>query len=107
MPSYLITGCGRGLGLELAAQLASKSSAGNLIFASARGAPSPALQALIDSSSGRVVYVQLDTTSEESIKGAVVQVEKSLKASGAGAGLDVLINNAGVMEFSFDGTAAM
>ncbi|KAF2803101.1 short chain oxidoreductase [Mytilinidion resinicola] len=101
MPSYLITGCSRGLGLEMASQL-SKTS-GNLIFATARGAPTAALQKLIDGSAGRVIYVQLDAESPESIKSAVAQVEKHLN----GKGLDILINNAGVMPFSMGGVATM
>ncbi|KAF2496703.1 putative short chain oxidoreductase [Lophium mytilinum] len=101
MPSYLITGTSRGLGLEMASQLSKNSE--NLIFATARGAPTPALQKLIDGSSGRVVYVQLDAEKEESIKSAVVQVEKHLN----GKGLDILINNAGVMPFALNGVATM
>ena len=103
MASYLITGSSRGLGLAMAAQLAVLlSSEVNTIFATGRS-ESSALKKLVDSSAGRVIFVQLETTSEASIKQAVAQVEQAL----AGKGLDVLVNNAGIMGVSPDGIATM
>ncbi len=101
MSSYLITGCSRGLGLELATQLASSSNV-STIFATARK-ESPALKELIQKSNGRVVSIALETTSQESIKQAVTEVEKAL----GGKGLDVLINNAGIMDYTPEGASAM
>ncbi|CZR70069.1 related to short chain oxidoreductase (CsgA) [Phialocephala subalpina] len=101
MASYLITGCSRGLGLELATQLAS-SPAVNTVFATARK-ESPGLKELIQKSNGRVVLVQLEATSQDSIKQAVTSVEKAL----GGKGLDVLINNAGIMDYTPGGPSSL
>ena len=103
MASYLITGCSRGLGLALAAQLASfpKSEVGT-IFATAR-TESPALKQLVDSSSGRVIWVPLDVTNETSIQEAVEQLKNVLKEEG----LDVLINNAGKTDWCTNGIETM
>ncbi|KAE8441719.1 hypothetical protein EG329_004505 [Mollisiaceae sp. DMI_Dod_QoI] len=97
-PAY---SCSRGLGLELATQLASSSNV-STIFATARK-ESPALKELIQKSNGRVVSIALETTSQESIKQAVTEVEKAL----GGKGLDVLINNAGIMDYTPEGASAM
>ena len=102
MASYLITGSSRGLGLAMAAQPAVLPSEVSTIFATGRR-ESSALKNLVGSSAGRVIFVQLETTSEASIKQAVAQVEQAL----AGKGLDVLVNNAGIMGFSPDGIATM
>ena len=95
MPSYLITGCSRGLGLELVKSLVDRKapSADDTIFASSRSeAPSEQLQDIIKRASERVKYVQLDTEDAKSIQSAASHMEKELGE----AGLDVLINNAGV-----------
>ncbi|GME46065.1 short chain oxidoreductase [Neofusicoccum parvum] len=93
MASYLITGSSRGIGLAVAALLASKpSSEVSKVFASARS-NTDSLREIIAEYAGRVEYVKLDVTSEESVKEAARHVEKSLD----GRGLDVLINNAGIM----------
>ncbi|KAK9234998.1 hypothetical protein V1525DRAFT_349121 [Lipomyces kononenkoae] len=103
MASYLITGASRGLGLELARQLASLPvSEVSKVFATARGG-SPGLEELAEKSSGRVVVVKLDVTDERSIKQAAVEVEANLD----GKGLDVLINNAGIMQYSPNGVNTM
>lgn len=104
MASYLVTGAGRGLGFELVSQLSRKpSSEVSVIFAATRSEPSTALQALIDSSDGRVVNVLMVLTDKSSIDSGVKQVEQKL----AGRGLDVLINNAGIMQGSPDGIHTM
>lgn len=110
MPTYLITGSSRGLGLELSAQLSTQPSTSEeetVVFATARSAPSSGLQKLIDGSSGRVVYVRLDAADVGSIKMAAEEVEHHLKAKGLGEGLDMLINNAGVMPVTPEGIAKM
>jgi len=95
MASYLITGTARGLGFELVSQLASlPTTEVSIIFATSRS-ESPALKSLVQNSSGRIVFVQLDQTDEASIKKAVSEVEGKLE----GKGLDVLINNAGKMNW--------
>ena len=97
MASYLITGCSRGLGLELVKQLISTSSSSvGTIFATARSpSPSAALQDSISSSDGRVHFVQLDVTDDGSIATATKHVTQQL----GDHGLDVLINNAGIQAF--------
>jgi NAD(P)-dependent dehydrogenase (short-subunit alcohol dehydrogenase family) len=91
MASYLITGSSRGIGLEVTKLLTSSSDVG-IVFATARSLSQP-LQDVIASSGGRVYFVSLDVTKEESIAAAVSAVTEKL---GAGNGLDVLINNAGI-----------
>jgi len=103
MASYLITGCSRGLGLALTTHLLTfPSSEIGTIIATSR-TQSPALKSLVSNSDGRVVYIQLDTTDEYSIKSAVIEAEKVLGEKG----LDVLINNAGILRFAPDGIASM
>jgi len=98
--TYLITGCSRGLGLALASEL---SKSDNLIIATARGAPTPALEELIKSSNGRVKYVKLDTIDRESVAAAQKEATSLLD----GKGLDVLINNAGIINWMTNGIEAM
>jgi len=57
---------------------------------------SSALKDLIAKSGGRVIFVALETTSEESIEKAASEVERMLE----GKGLDVLINNAGIFKWT-------
>ena len=100
MASYLISGTSRGLGLTLAKTLAARpENEVSLIIAAARN-KTPALEELINKYPGRVVFVQLEVTSQESITAAV---EFATAALGHDGGLDVLINNAGVMPFAVNG----
>ncbi|MCJ1436913.1 hypothetical protein MMC27_006296 [Xylographa pallens] len=104
MASYLVTGSSRGLGLHLVSQLASLPQAEvGTIFATTRGGTSPEVQKLVERFPLRVVHVQLDATDEQSARKAAAEVERVL----AGKGLDVLINNAGVMDYSPDGIHTM
>lgn len=98
--TFLITGCSRGLGLALATEL---SKTGNFVFATSRGSPSPSLNALIESSQGRVKHVKLDTTSRSSAEQAEKEIVEFLK----GRGIDVLINNAGVINWMTEGMHTM
>ncbi|TGO92483.1 hypothetical protein BPOR_0002g00300 [Botrytis porri] len=63
--TILITGCSRGLGLALASEF---SKAGYLVFATARGNPTPALEELIKSSPSTVKYIKLDATNRSSVQ---------------------------------------
>ncbi|EHK99104.1 putative Uncharacterized oxidoreductase C24B10.20 [Glarea lozoyensis 74030] len=103
MTSYLITGCSRGLGLSMVETLASmpKSEVGT-IFATSRS-ESAALKDLASKHNDRVVTVLLDVLSLDSINAAVTTVEGKLN----GKGLDVLINNAGIMGTAPGGAPAM
>ncbi|KAL8645078.1 MAG: hypothetical protein Q9226_007464 [Calogaya cf. arnoldii] len=103
MASYLITGTSRGFGLALVHELATLPASDiSKIFATARG-DAPSLTELVKKSSGRVIFIQLDVTDEASIKKAAAEVEANL----AGKGLDVLINNAGVCQYAFEGVQSM
>lgn len=103
MSSYLITGAARGLGLNIAVLLAAKpASEVSYIFATARKA-SPALEKLAQESNGRVVIIAVEVTNKEDVQKAAEKV----KAVVGDKGLDVLINNAGVMNYSEGGVANM
>lgn len=104
MASYLVTGSSRGLGLALISRLASlpKTEVGTII-ATARQENSPQLKDLVNASSGRMELVKLDVTDSVSVANAAKSVEEKLK----GKGLDYLINNAGVMDWSASGLEGM
>jgi NAD(P)-dependent dehydrogenase (short-subunit alcohol dehydrogenase family) len=92
MAPYLVTGSSRGLGLAIIAHLANSSpSDTRVIFATARS-ETPNLKELVEKSSGRVVYIEMDTTDQVSVDKAVKAIEIQL----TDRGLDYLINNAGV-----------
>lgn len=96
MSSYLITGSSRGIGLELVNQLAAKPEEEvGIIFASARNPSNPKFQELLQQHPDRIIYVPLDVTDKESARNAA----KLITATLDGKGLDVLINNAGVMRY--------
>lgn len=103
MASYFITGTSRGIGLQLVASLASRPSTEvSKVFASARK-QSDDLEKLIEGSNGRVQFVPLEVTSQQSAKEAAQKVEKSLD----GQGLDYLINNAGIAHMTPNGIVDM
>lgn len=103
MSTYLITGTSRGIGLTMASQLASKpASEVSTVFAAAR-TETDALKQLIARSSGRVKFVKIDVVDQESVKKAAAEVEQAL----GDKGLDVLINNVGLMPFTPDGIETM
>jgi NAD(P)-dependent dehydrogenase (short-subunit alcohol dehydrogenase family) len=79
-PSVLVTGASSGIGLATATMLA---RAGWRVFAGARHAPD---------SSENIQPITLDVTSAESIEAARREIEARL----GGAGLDALVNNAGI-----------
>ncbi|XP_075044897.1 C-signal-like [Mixophyes fleayi] len=93
--SVLVTGSNRGIGLELIKKFLNISEPPEKIFATCRDPDGPRAEevrnlALTHSS---VILLQLDATNADSIKGTVAQVEKQLN----GSGLNLLINNAGIM----------
>ncbi|CAI9546514.1 unnamed protein product [Staurois parvus] len=91
----LITGCNRGIGLELVCQLLQQPSPPVQIFATCRDPDSPQNQKLNDLAAQNpgVVVIKLEATNSQSIQEARKEVEKHLN----GAGLNVLVNNAGIM----------
>ncbi|XP_053126708.1 C-factor-like isoform X1 [Hemicordylus capensis] len=96
--SVLVTGSNRGIGFELVRQLAAKSSRPEWIFATCRDPEGPRAQELkkLTTKHKGVVIVPMDTTDPSSIKAAVARVTEKLK----GAGLNLLINNAGIVRRS-------
>ncbi|XP_053555468.1 C-factor [Bombina bombina] len=93
--SVLVTGSNRGIGLELIKKFINRSQPPEYIFATCRDPKGPRGEELnnLASKHSNVVLLQLDATDADSIKKAVSTVETQLK----GEGLNLLINNAGVM----------
>ncbi|KAJ0417620.1 hypothetical protein BJY00DRAFT_289270 [Aspergillus carlsbadensis] len=97
MATYLITGASRGIGFSLAAALASEpASVASLVFLTSRNTNTPQIAELVEKTQGRIVPVQLDPNDPESLRAAAESVEARVQ----GLGLDVLVNNAGVMRFT-------
>ena len=107
MATYLVTGSSRGLGLELVRQLTllPQTQVGR-VFATARTDSSIQLQEIVSQSKGRVVMLPLDSTKKATIEAAFLQVTQILKDFGD-LGLDILINNAGIMPMSPQGVETM
>ncbi|KAK5171953.1 uncharacterized protein LTR77_003590 [Saxophila tyrrhenica] len=104
MASYFVTGANRGIGLELTKQLSElPATQVSKIFAAIRSSPPHALQKLVESSNGRVVPVQVQVTDRSSIDKAANEVAGMLD----GKGLDVLINNAGILPLTQGGIEKM
>ena len=104
MASYLITGASRGLGHTLVSHLLNLPACEvGTIFATARKVDSSKLSELANRHPDRVALVQMDVTSSTSIQEAARQVEKQLE----GKGLDVLVNNAGVLPVTPGGVEKM
>lgn len=86
MPSTLITGANRGLGLEFARQYAAD---GWQVYATCRNPNSASdLRRLVDASGYKIQIMALDVTDFASIKAAAAELE--------GQAIDLLLNNAGV-----------
>lgn len=94
MASYVITGTSKGIGLELVKQLLElPASQVSKIFAITRNTNSKSLNDLVSSNSDRLVNVVAEVQNEDSMKKAAAEVGSKL----GGSGLDVLVNNAGVL----------
>ncbi|XP_078525615.1 C-signal-like [Lissotriton helveticus] len=96
--TILITGCNRGIGLEIVRQLLAKPKAPEQIFATCRAPESPKCQTLNELAvkNANLKVIQLEATDPTSVIKAAKEVEAHLK----GVGLNVLINNAGIMPLS-------
>jgi len=86
--SVAVTGAGGGLGRDIALGLAAK---GYIVFGTAMSAGE--VQDLKDASGGRVTLTICDMTKEEAVKAWAGGVSDALGDSG----LDILINNAGIL----------
>lgn len=102
MANYLITGTSRGLGLELASLLLARPTNEVRWIGLAARTKTPALEELLEKHTARVHFLPIDVTGPESVSKAVLEVESVL---GSSMGLDVLINNAGIMPFNPQGIA--
>ncbi|XP_026574756.1 uncharacterized protein LOC113448389 isoform X1 [Pseudonaja textilis] len=96
--SVLVTGSNRGLGLELVRQLAKRSNPPKWIFATCRDPAGPRAQDLknLAAEHPQVIIIALDADDPTSVKAAAAQVTECVK----GAGLNLLINNAGIVNSS-------
>ncbi|MET4208579.1 SDR family NAD(P)-dependent oxidoreductase [Bradyrhizobium sp. LA2.1] len=86
--SAAVTGAGSGLGRDIALGLAAK---GYVVFGTAMSAAE--VQDMKDASGGRVSLTVCDMTREQAVKAWADGVSDALGASG----LDLLINNAGIL----------
>ena len=91
MSSYLVTGAGRGIGLEMCRQLLKVDHVSKII-ATFRKEPSDALSTLAKESEGRLAAIPCEVNVPESIAKAVPLIASEL----GDKGLDVLVNNVGV-----------
>lgn len=97
MASYLITGANRGLGLWMVSYLLSQPvSVINCIVAGVRQS-SESLDKLASDHKGRVVVLKVQVTDEDSVSQFAQNAARVLPN-----GLDVLINNVGIMKYSED-----
>ena len=102
MSTYLITGALRGLGLALTKELLSKPASEVKMVITTGRKSNQTVEELASKYPDRVAFVQMELN-ESSVKQAAAQAEKIV----GDAGLDVLINNAGVMPHTPDGVATM
>ncbi|XP_067386245.1 C-signal-like [Emydura macquarii macquarii] len=93
--SILVTGGNRGIGLELVKQLVERPNPPEWLFAACRDPEGARAQELknLASKHPNIVILQLEATDPGSIQTAAKKVEAHL----GGSGLNLLINNAGVM----------
>jgi NAD(P)-dependent dehydrogenase (short-subunit alcohol dehydrogenase family) len=89
MKSALVTGANKGIGFEVARQLAEQ---GIYVFLGSRNLENglEALNKLKAEGLKNVEFIGLDVTNDKSVKNARLQIGKKTKA------LDILINNAGI-----------
>ncbi|XP_077166957.1 C-signal-like [Paroedura picta] len=93
--TVMVTGANRGIGMELVRQFAEMCHPPERIFATCRNPQEDRMQELkkLAAKHPNIVIVKLEVTDEESIRAAAKEVEAHL----AGKGLNLLMNNAGVM----------
>ncbi|XP_020914868.1 uncharacterized protein LOC110252390 [Exaiptasia diaphana] len=94
--SVFITGANRGIGLELVKAFLNLSPAPEHVFATARSPESASDLKQLQSNHSNLHVLQLDVTDFDSFPKVVEQVAEILD----GKGLNVLLNNAGILERS-------
>ncbi|KAI0349812.1 NAD(P)-binding protein [Trametes cingulata] len=90
MPSYLVTGASRGIGLEFVNQLSGKSE--NTVFALVRNPQNSSKHLDLQKSRANIHVLKADITDVQALKAAAAEVAKV-----TGGSLDYLINNAAVV----------
>ncbi|KAM9122554.1 C-signal-like [Pangshura tecta] len=94
--SVLVTGANRGIGLGLVKQFLGKSNPPEWVFATCRDPEAERELKTLASRHPNLAIVALEATDPASIKAAAAKVEEHLK----GSGLNLLINNAGMLKLS-------
>ena len=94
--SIVITGGNRGIGLEIVKQLLSLPNPPGYIFATCRSLESASELNSLSEGNNNLHVVQLDVNDFEGFNQVVSEVERKLE----GRGLDLLLNNAGIMDRS-------
>ena len=94
--SVFITGCNRGIGLVLVKQLLNLSNPPQKIFATCRSVENASELKNLAAANSNLHLIEFDVTNFEGIKQVVLEVETKLE----GQGLNLLINNAGIMDRS-------
>ncbi|KAJ3334306.1 hypothetical protein HDU93_008024 [Gonapodya sp. JEL0774] len=90
---YVITGAGRGLGLEFVRQILTKYDDATVIATVRNKSKSvAAIEAAAAGAGDRVKIFEMDSDHADTIKAAAAAIEKEFPA-----GIDVLINNAGII----------
>ncbi|XP_062997437.1 C-signal-like [Elgaria multicarinata webbii] len=91
--SVLVTGANRGIGLELVRQLLGQARPPRWVFATCRDPAKAQELKKLGSKHPGLVILRLESTDEASIEASAKEAETHL----AGSGLNLLINNAGIM----------
>ena len=94
--SIFITGCNRGIGLEYVKQFLSLPDSPEYIFATCRSLERAAELKSLSEGNKNLHVLEMDVNDFESFRQVVSEVDKKLK----GRGLDLLLNNAGIMDRS-------
>ena len=103
MATYFITGTSRGLGLAVTKKLLLQpTSEVSKIIAAARS-ESEELKTVISESKGRVEFVPIEVTDQDQVQKAAHLTAEIL----GDKGLDVLVNNAGIMPITPGGISEM
>ncbi|KAM5146693.1 C-signal-like [Mantella aurantiaca] len=91
--SVLVTGSSRGIGLELIKAFLNKQNPPEHVFAACRNPESAQELKSLTSKHPNLVIVRMEVTDKASIEDAYIVVKETLK----GHGLNLLINNAGIL----------
>ena len=94
--SIFITGCNRGIGLALVQQFLNLNNPPQKIFATCRSIEKASELKNLAAANSNLHLIEFDVTNFEGIKQVVLEVETKLE----GQGLNLLINNAGIMDRS-------